>query len=117
MGHLARVMLVLLVLGCGEPKPVVPEPGPGPDDDELAYCPAACTRWVEKGCADPMVCEVQEPGGDCTKTITCEDWCKRVVVEAPAGVVFHPECVATVQPEVEPEDFCFWLDVRCEEWP
>lgn len=116
MGHLARVILALALVACGEPQPVVPEPGPGPDDDELGYCPAACDRWVELGCADPTVCtRYAEPSDECVESIPCSEWCAQVVVDAPEGVVFRPMCVATVELDVDAGDVCSLLDQTCGE--
>lgn len=114
MGHISRMMFVVAALSCGEPKPVVPEPGPGPDDGELAYCEPACARWVELDCAAETVCAVQDPSTQtCTEYITCSEWCRQVIVEAPSGVVFRPKCVAEAVPDTAPSDICTWLDETC----
>jgi hypothetical protein len=118
MGSLVAIILLLLA-SCASSNPTfVPDAPPGPDDDEVSYCGAACKKWVEYGCGNAEVCErFAEPNDDCVEVITCEQWCKRIVVEAPAGVVFHPQCVAMAEPLASVPDVCEWLDAKCGDEP
>ena len=117
MGRIALVLLFASACSSTLEPQEPPPPAPGDDDDEVEYCPAACERWVELGCADEEVCtRYDEPEPVCLESIPCADWCVQVVLEAPSGVVFRPQCVATVQPDGgEPNDMCDWLDLTCGE--
>lgn len=136
MGRFTRILIVvgfvhsicaLMLLMCCSPwKPpeppapepvVVPDTPPEPVDDDAAesdFCPAACSRWVALGCGDVTVCiRFQEPGDRCIEVLTCDEWCKRIIVEASPGVAFHPRCVALTEPPATVDDKCSWLDAAC----
>lgn len=111
--------MFLMLVSCTQcsaphPEPVVPDVPPGPDDAESDYCPAACERWVSLGCGEATVCtRFEEPSDKCAESITCKEWCERIIVEASEGVVFHPRCVAQTEPPAGVTDKCKWLDAAC----
>ena len=112
MGRFA-CLIVVLALGACSPQPD-PSGPVTPDNDEVGHCGAACERWIDLGCVDAEVCaRYDEPNPECVEWVSCEDWCVDLVLNAPPGVVFHPECVATAQPADGTGDICDWLDLEC----
>lgn len=110
MGRFIVIAIILLV-GCDLYKPVPDTPI---DDSDPTGCFSACGKWVEFGCSDPEVCQrFTEPSDSCAEWVSCEDWCKYTVINAPPGVTFNPRCVAAATIPDSIGDKCDWLDERC----
>lgn len=110
-GLLGWLVGLSLTISCDNVPPVFP-PVKDKDADEVDYCPSACERQIELGCADEQVCD-SFVDGECDKWVSCTEWCEHVVVEAPNAILFHPKCVATVELPKDPVDVCDFLDLTC----
>jgi hypothetical protein len=52
---------------------------------ELSECDKACAKWDALGCeeGEPVCDQIEEPNGECSRFISCKEWCVNVQQESP----------------------------------